>query len=393
MLLNLAPDYEEATLVERENRFTLLLKKGNSNIRAFLPNTGRLEEFMIPGRIFYITSKSGGKLNYRCISTLYQDRYILLDTHKTQKILRKLIENNIVHLRCTEKANSITGIQEEYSIEGHRIDLALEYTRKNGTVGLALIEAKSCTLCHNGTGMFPDAPSKRASEHLRLLGSLKKKEIETYIVFLIPDPSAEIFIPNIHADPVFSNELLSQDAPVPLAYRITLTSPITVDLKSTEKIKIDIEKAAENLRNSGTYIISMKNERTKILEIGSLGKIKFERGHYVYVGSALNNLERRVNRHIRKSKSKRWHIDYLVPEQLKIIKIYKIRRKDRLEEKIVDELKTISDGLVKGFGAGDSRQSSHLLYFKSPPHLNSVFIEKVLDFMTFTESPTGNRGL
>ena len=39
------------------------------------------------------------------------------------------------------------------------------------------------------------------------------------------------------------------------------------------------------------------------IRIGSLGKITFKKGFYAYVGSAMNNLEKRVQRHLRKKKN------------------------------------------------------------------------------------------
>ena len=45
------------------------------------------------------------------------------------------------------------------------------------------------------------------------------------------------------------------------------------------------------------------NVRKDIKErIGALGKINFKKGKYVYVGSAQNNLEKRIARHLSKDK-------------------------------------------------------------------------------------------
>ncbi len=48
------------------------------------------------------------------------------------------------------------------------------------------------------------------------------------------------------------------------------------------------------------------------IEIGALGRSTIERGTYVYTGSAMRNLSGRVERHRRKDKKLRWHIDYLL---------------------------------------------------------------------------------
>jgi len=65
----------------------------------------------------------------------------------------------------------------------------------------------------------------------------------------------------------------------------------------------------------GTYILVLRLTRNSSIKIGRLGKLRFCKGYYCYVGSALGkavNLENRIMRHFSKKKKKRWHIDYLL---------------------------------------------------------------------------------
>ncbi len=48
------------------------------------------------------------------------------------------------------------------------------------------------------------------------------------------------------------------------------------------------------------------------LKIGRLGVFLFPAGRYVYTGSALSGLNRRLARHQRQEKRLHWHIDYLL---------------------------------------------------------------------------------
>ncbi|MFB6089230.1 MAG: DUF123 domain-containing protein, partial [Candidatus Aenigmatarchaeota archaeon] len=48
------------------------------------------------------------------------------------------------------------------------------------------------------------------------------------------------------------------------------------------------------------------------VRIGALGKIHFQIGKYIYVGSAQNGIEQRVERHKSSDKKLFWHIDYLL---------------------------------------------------------------------------------
>ncbi|MCD6421144.1 MAG: GIY-YIG nuclease family protein, partial [Thaumarchaeota archaeon] len=61
----------------------------------------------------------------------------------------------------------------------------------------------------------------------------------------------------------------------------------------------------------GVYLLFLRVKRDLRMRVGSLGVIDFKEGLYVYVGSAQNNLEKRVRRHLSKEKKVRWHIDYL----------------------------------------------------------------------------------
>lgn len=53
----------------------------------------------------------------------------------------------------------------------------------------------------------------------------------------------------------------------------------------------------------GCYCLIIKLEKNEKIKIGKLGSINFKKGHYVYVGSAMNSLESRLKRHLSDEKS------------------------------------------------------------------------------------------
>jgi Uri superfamily endonuclease len=61
----------------------------------------------------------------------------------------------------------------------------------------------------------------------------------------------------------------------------------------------------------GIYILVVSVSKDINVNVGALGSVNFEKDLYAYVGSAQNNLEKRIERHLRKTKQKFWHIDYL----------------------------------------------------------------------------------
>lgn len=70
-------------------------------------------------------------------------------------------------------------------------------------------------------------------------------------------------------------------------------------------------------------MLVIKVEKDMQVSVGALGKLAFKKGLYAYVGSAQNNLEKRVSRHLRKEKRMCWHIDYLLDnDRTRVVEIF-----------------------------------------------------------------------
>jgi Uri superfamily endonuclease len=110
----------------------------------------------------------------------------------------------------------------------------------------------------------------------------------------------------------------------------------------------------------GSYVLLIKLNNDQEIKIGKLGNISFKRGFYLYVGSALNGLKNRLNRHFKINKKTHWHIDYLL-KYGKIIDAY-YKESDSKEE--CDIVKNFENKLfsIPGFGCSDCKCKSHLFY-------------------------------
>ena len=53
----------------------------------------------------------------------------------------------------------------------------------------------------------------------------------------------------------------------------------------------------------GCYCLIINVDSKKTTKIGKLGKIQFEKGYYIYVGSAMNSLMARIKRHLSDEKN------------------------------------------------------------------------------------------
>ncbi len=106
-------------------------------------------------------------------------------------------------------------------------------------------------------------------------------------------------------------------------------------------------------------------ERTARIRVGRLGVRTFPRGFYLYTGRAKRGLEKRLARHLRRRKRKRWHIDYLLTcRSARLIGVLVLlgawERECEWNQRVIAQ----ADGIIPSFGASDCRSGcrSHLAY-------------------------------
>jgi Uri superfamily endonuclease len=110
----------------------------------------------------------------------------------------------------------------------------------------------------------------------------------------------------------------------------------------------------------GSYILLIHLSTSQEITIGKLGSILFQKGWYSYIGSALNGLPGRINRHLRGEKNLHWHIDYLL-KQSTIEQVYYKENETREECFLADQFNA-SCKPIPGFGCSDCSCHSHLYH-------------------------------
>ncbi|MFW6083023.1 MAG: GIY-YIG nuclease family protein [Thermoplasmatota archaeon] len=117
----------------------------------------------------------------------------------------------------------------------------------------------------------------------------------------------------------------------------------------------------------GIYTLVIELKEDKVIEVGAIGNIDFDKGYYVYVGSAQNGLEARIERHLSDEKKIHWHIDYLLKVS-EVIKIF-VTDGDKEEEcKVADYLNSSIDP-IDDFGCSDCKCFSHIFYSENLDNL------------------------
>ena len=118
--------------------------------------------------------------------------------------------------------------------------------------------------------------------------------------------------------------------------------------------------------DAGVYIAVFYMPKDRTIQIGRFGRFRFRQGVYFYVGSAQRNLSARIERHNRKKKTLRWHIDYLSAKAEMLGAIIIPGPRD-LECQLTKKLSNMFEPTVSGFGASDCRCAGHLFYARELP--------------------------
>jgi len=351
----------------------MILDYQGKEIRAYVPNTGRMEEFLNKDAIFYLAYHPSEKFDYKVVATRYQDHLVFLDTVKVNKVFYELLSAGKI-----PEFSNIKIIKREVPYKNSRIDFLLTFEDETQ----AFVEVKSCTLIHNKVAMFPDAPTERGKKHIDELNENEFPEIKKYVYFLITNFGAEKFYPNYHVDFEYARSFIAAENVHFCAGKINLPDPVSLDLDSFTPVSLDYEKTIENTINKGAYLLLLENKDEQDIEIGKLGQIKFHTGFYVYVGSGISNLEKRVKHHQLKKKSYHYHIDYVTPDCMKIKKVFLIRSAKKKESEIAKSVEKVCDYYVKDFGCSDTKENSHLFFFEKNPLRNDKFYSIILNFRT-----------
>lgn len=121
----------------------------------------------------------------------------------------------------------------------------------------------------------------------------------------------------------------------------------------------------------GTYALILRCDAAREIEVGRRGPLAVLPGHYVYVGSARGpgGVRARVERHVRRDKPLRWHLDYLRPV-VTPVRLWYAGGTEVLEHRWAEALAALREAVaVPGFGSSDCRCPTHLFAMARRPAL------------------------
>ena len=383
-----------ATFIDRPNRFVVNCLVDGKKERVHLPNPGKLRELLLPESKLYLneaTETAGRKTRYTAVAVERGGRPVFLHTHLTNQVAGLLIEAGRI-----PGLESFRIVRPEVTVGHSRFDFLLR-----GEGHEFLLEVKSCTLFGKRIAMFPDAITTRGRRHLEMLSDSRRNRRRGGVLFVIHSPRPRFFMPEYHTDLQFATTLLAlRDELFVRAVGVGWNKDLALG-RTVRHLEIPWPFIEQESRDRGSYIIVLKLSRKRRLKIGALGEILFPKGYYLYVGSAMKNLEKRIRRHQLRRKNRFWHIDDL-RESAEFCAAFPIRASVPLECSVAEAVGKIADWTVPGFGASDCRCASHLFGMAADPRQRTGFIDLIQYFRidrlekelpgTPADSPDGARG-
>jgi len=193
---------EVGRFVDRPNRFVANIKVNNEILLCHVHDSGRIRELLYENNKVKIKKASNiknRKTLYDVISAFVDDgEEILINSS-----FHRHISQNIILDKEISPFGKIDNLQAEVKYGKSRIDFLLKRKLNKNSDEKIWVEVKGVSLSVDKTAMFPDAPSERATKHLKELIELKKNGDRAAVLFLIFRDS-DFFRPKYETDPKFA---------------------------------------------------------------------------------------------------------------------------------------------------------------------------------------------
>ena len=189
-----------ARFLRRERRFVVYARLRNRDVECFLSNTGRLEFMQADCQLVIRPREGKPGLPFEVLVAFDDLVPVVVDARIPNMVVKEALERHEI-----KPLRDYSWVRTEKRIGSHRLDFLL--TNHEQTY----VEVKGCTMASGKTALYPDAPTERGRNHLRLLARLQSRGMKTVIFFLSMRADVNSFRANSVMDPEFAT-LLSEAA-------------------------------------------------------------------------------------------------------------------------------------------------------------------------------------
>jgi len=175
-------------ILMRTTRFTVAVEINGKETLAYLGNSGRLSQFLKPGSTGYLTKMNRGnarKLSYRLVGIKDKGYAAIVDTKMHEEVFAVLVDRDLLPW-----LQGFRIVKRYPRVDGRVLDYLLVSRGR-----YILVEIKSAVLRLPGdVAGYPDAPTPRGRQHLKLLADIASKHsYESLVVFICALPSVKKF--------------------------------------------------------------------------------------------------------------------------------------------------------------------------------------------------------
>ena len=203
------PDREPsrtARFVARENRFVIRARvdpdgdlgtgPGPREVRAYLPNTARLTDILVPDALLILVPNQDPSRRTRWTATrVWDGTWVALEANAASG----LVADHLARGGRLPGWPEVIAFHREVTYGSHRFDLEVEFG--DGQVGV--VEVKSLSRARDGVAPLSSTPSTRGVAHLAALASRAEVGRSSAAVFVIQRGDAEVLDLDAAADPAW----------------------------------------------------------------------------------------------------------------------------------------------------------------------------------------------
>ena len=196
------PAIEVARFVARENRFVVRarregeLRAPGEEVRAYLPNTARLTDVLVPdARLILARNDDPHRRTRWTVTRVWDGTWVALEASAANA----LIANRLTAGGRLPGWPPHVRLRRERTHDGHRFDLELDLA--DGRTGV--VEVKSLSRAHDHVAPLSDTPSTRGVAHLDALAGLAARGVPTAVVFVVQRADVDVFDLDAPADPAW----------------------------------------------------------------------------------------------------------------------------------------------------------------------------------------------
>lgn len=201
------PPLLTACFIKRENRFRSRVLCGGREEVAHLPNSGRLEELLVPGARCWVSPRTAsGRTSVILRLVEHSGELVSVDSRLPPYLVEDAWQWDALGEWLEKDAKAwqspAADLKREVARGRSRLDLRL-----TGPAGTAWVETKSVTCVQGGIARFPDAPTLRGRRHVAELQAARGAGDRAAILFVVQRPGARAFEPHEAVDPAFGAAL------------------------------------------------------------------------------------------------------------------------------------------------------------------------------------------